>query len=70
VDLSTVTLGGSNILFGHSDTNAAASTEANRAALNVTIIDNISVDAIPEPTTFSLLALVLAAFGFVARWGR
>ena len=62
VDLSTVTLGGGNILFGHSDTNSATSTDANRVALNVTIIDNISVDAIPEPATAALC--LLGALGF------
>jgi hypothetical protein len=65
VDLSTVTLGGGNILFGHSDTNAGASTDPNDIALNVTIIDNISV--VPEPGTF--LLCVLGAIGtlFVRR---
>ena len=56
VDLNTVTLSGGNILFGHHDTNAGVSTDANRSLLNVTLIDNISVTAVPEP---SALALVL-----------
>ncbi len=58
VDLSTVTLGGGNILFGHSDTNAASSTEPNDTLLNVTLIDNVCV--IPEPASLSLLGLSLA----------
>ena len=62
VDLSTVTLGGGNILFGYSDTNATASTDPNDVALNVTIIDNIEV--IPEPGTF-----VLCIFGALALMG-
>jgi len=44
VDLSMLTLGGSNILFGHSDTNATSSTDPNDTLLNVTLIDNIRVD--------------------------
>jgi len=60
VDLSTVTLGGGNILFGHSDTNTGASTDANRAALNVTLIDNISVTNVPEPASALLIGLGLA----------
>src|SRR3954451_10971929 len=59
VDLSTVTLGGSNILLGMSDTNATSSTDPNRVALNVTLIDNILVD-VPEPST-----IVLCLFGAI-----
>jgi hypothetical protein len=58
IDLTTVTLGGGNIFFGHSDTNATSSTDPNDALLNVTLIDNIRV--IPEPTA-SLLGLTAAA---------
>ena len=61
VDLSTVTLGGGNIFFGHSDTNTGPSTDANRATLNVTLIDNITVE-VPEPAT-ALLCLI-GAIGF------
>jgi len=57
VNLSTVTLGGGNIFFGHDDTNAASSTDPNRADLNVTLIDNILVEQVPEPASLSLLAL-------------
>ena len=68
VDLSTVALGGGNIFFGHSDTNAGASTEANRVALNVTLIDNITVTGVPEPSTLCLLGTAaVAAIGFVRR---
>lgn len=55
VDLSTVTLGGENILFGHSDSNAGASTDANDSLLNITLIDNIVV--VPEPSTACLALL-------------
>jgi hypothetical protein len=69
VNLSTVTLGGGNILFGHSDTNGTVSADANRVALNVTLIDNIDVSAIPEPTSFALVVLGAAA-GLLRRGRR
>lgn len=56
IDLNTVTLGGGNIFFGHSDTNNSSSTDPNDAALLFTLIDNIVVT--PEPGSLSLLALV------------
>jgi hypothetical protein len=65
VDLSTVTLGGSNILLGMSDTNATSSTDPNRVALNVTLIDNILVD-VPEPST-NVLCLFGAIGGLFMR---
>ena len=57
VDLSTVSLGGGNIFFGHDDTNAGISTDPNRTLLNVTLIDNIQVSAIPEPASMALFGL-------------
>ncbi len=57
IDLSTVTLGGGNIFFGHSDTNSSSSSDPNDTLLNVTLIDNVSV--VPEPGTL-MLSLVLA----------
>jgi hypothetical protein len=57
VDLSTVSFGGGDIFFGHNDTNGGSSTDPNRIALNVTLIDNIQVMAVPEPSTFVLCAL-------------
>jgi hypothetical protein len=53
VDLSTVTLGGGNIFFGHGDTNASSSTDPNDSLLNVTIIDNVVV--IPESASAEFL---------------
>lgn len=55
IDLTTVTLGGGNIFFGHSDTNATSSTDPNDAALLFTLIDNINV--VPEPAALALLGL-------------
>lgn len=55
IDLSTVTLGGGNIFFGHSDINAGSSADPNDEALLFTLIDNISVT--PEPASLVLLAL-------------
>jgi len=55
VDLNTVTLAGGNILFGHHDTNAVVSTDLNRSLLNVTLIDNIRVTAVPEPSALALI---------------
>lgn len=65
VDLSTVTLGGGNILFGHSDTNSGASTDSNRVALNVTLIDNIRVESVEVPEPTSLLLCTVALLGCV-----
>jgi hypothetical protein len=55
IDTTGLTLGGGNIFFGHSDTNAGSSTDVNDAALLFTLIDNISV--VPEPGSLVLLAL-------------
>ena len=58
----SVTLGGGNIFFGHSDINASSSTDPNAPALLFTLIDNIVV--VPEPAALGLLApmgLALAA---------
>ena len=59
VDLSTVTLGGGNILFGHSDTNATSSADPNDSLLNITLIDNVRV--VPEPTALTLCLLGLVS---------
>lgn len=67
VDLSTVALGGGNILFGHSDTNATSSTDPNRVALNVTLIDNVQITDVPEPGTFVLSACGAAGALVLAR---
>jgi hypothetical protein len=53
IDLTTVTLGGGNIFFGHSDTNATSSTDPEDVNLLFTLIDNVRV--VPEPASLSLL---------------
>ncbi len=57
VDLSTVTLAGGNIFFGHSDTNATSSTDPNDGALLFTLVDNIQVTQVPAPGSIALLGL-------------
>jgi hypothetical protein len=52
VDLSTVTLGGSNILFNHYDINANSTTNQDRLIFG--LIDNIRVEVIPEPSSLAL----------------
>jgi hypothetical protein len=61
VDLTTVTLGGDNIFFGHSDTNATSSTDPNDGALLFTLIDNINV--VPEPHVGAIMILSLLGLG-------
>lgn len=53
IDLNTVSLGGGNIFFGHSDINATSSSDPNDSALLFTLVDNIAV--VPEPGTLSVL---------------
>lgn len=68
VDMSTVTAGGGNIFFGHGDTNSSSSSDPNDSLLNVTLIDNIRVTGIPEPSTAVLLfGATLAVAGLASR---
>lgn len=60
IDATTVTMAGDNIFFGHSDTNATSSTDANDVHLLFTLIDNVHVT--PEPGSLLLLALGGAFF--------
>ena len=65
IDLAGLTLGGGNILFGHSDINATTSTDPNDTLLNITLIDNIRVETldgkVPEPASGALVGLGLLA---------
>lgn len=65
VDLSTVTLGGGNIFFGHSDINGTSSTDPNAPALLFTLIDNVRV--VPEPSTLAVLGAAGAMLGLRRR---
>lgn len=65
IDPTTVTFGGGNIFFGHSDINATSSTDVNDAALLFTLIDNIAVT--PEPISLTLLAGGLGLIAFRRR---
>lgn len=68
VDISAMVLGGGNIFFGHSDTNATSSADPNDAALLFTLIDNVRIEqarvSVAEPGTLVLLALALPLIGF------
>ncbi len=66
VNLSTVTLGGGNIFFGHTDSNAGSSTDPNDFLLNVTLIDNLVV-VVPEPSTVALAVCGGVGFLLLAR---
>lgn len=69
VSLTGLNLGGGNIFFGHSDTNNGSSTDPNRASLNVTLIDNVVVTAVPEPSALGL-CLIGATVTLVRRRRR
>lgn len=57
----TVPTGGGNILFGHADVNGSTSSDPFYADLNFTLIDNVVVRVVPEPT-----ALMLATTAAIA----
>lgn len=60
LDTSFFTTGGSNILFGMSDTNNTTNTNASLLEqLQFTLIDNVRVVQIPEPGSFALGSLAL-----------
>jgi hypothetical protein len=46
---------GENIFFGHSDINATSSTDPNDSALLFTLIDNVFIHVVPEPSSLGLL---------------
>jgi hypothetical protein len=50
-------LTGDNIFFGHSDTNATSSTDVNDIHLLFTLIDNVVVSVVPEPSALALVAI-------------
>ena len=62
VPTTGITLGGDNFLLGQSDINASSSTDPNDRDLLFGLFDNVTVSAVPEPSTmavFSIGALAL-----------
>lgn len=55
IDPNTVTFGGNNFFFGHSDTNLTSSTDPQDVNLLFTLVDNVAV--VPEPGS-AVLALL------------
>ncbi len=67
VPITGLTTSGSNVFFGHSDSNAGSSTDVNDVNLLFTLIDNVVV--VPEPSSLVLcLATVLGAMASRRRW--
>jgi len=66
-DASALTLGGNNIGLGQSDVNA---TTTRHPSLLFTVYDNLTVYEVPEPASFTLVVLSMAAVGLVARRRR
>lgn len=62
VNLGAVTLGGGNFFLGHADTNATSSTDAIARTLLFSLYDNVTVTAIPEPTSWGLAVIAAVAW--------
>jgi hypothetical protein len=54
---SALTLGGSQVSLGADDSGLSGSSVANNQLLNADMWDNLTITAIPEPTSISLLGL-------------
>ena len=57
VDISAITLGGSNVFLGHFDINGTSSTDTNAPAMLFSLVDNVRVEEVPEPASLSLLGV-------------
>jgi hypothetical protein len=67
VPTSGLTLGGNNILLNQYDINNTSSTDVNATALLFGLFDNVTVTAVPEPSTFALLGAAGVIFGVARR---
>jgi hypothetical protein len=67
VNMTGLTIGGGNIFFGHSDTNATSSNDPNDTLLNVTLIDNVQVTGVPEPGSFAMMAAAVSCLMAIRR---
>jgi len=67
VDLTTVTLGGNNILLNYFDTNGTVSGDPNAGSLLFGLFDNVRVTVVPEPSTLALGVIGAASFLFLRR---
>ena len=56
VPASGITLGGNNFLLNHFDINSATSSDPNAGSLIFGLFDNVTVSAVPEPSTMTLFA--------------
>jgi hypothetical protein len=67
INLTGLTLSGGNILFTHFDTNAASSTDPLAPTLLFSLVDNVTVNQIPEPSAGLLVLLGCAGLGLRRR---
>ncbi|MDQ6632141.1 MAG: PEP-CTERM sorting domain-containing protein [Verrucomicrobiota bacterium] len=67
VDTNGLTLGGNNIFLDRWEQNASVSTDPNRRALLFGLVDNVRVEAVPEPATYAMGLLGMAGLYFARR---
>jgi hypothetical protein len=67
INLTGLTLSGGNILFTHFDTNAASSTDPLAPTLLFSLVDNVTVNQIPEPSAGLLVLLGCAGLSLRRR---
>lgn len=59
--LTNATFSGDQLFFAHSDINATSSTDPFSNLSSFGLIDNVQVEAVPEPATLAVLGLAAAA---------
>ncbi len=67
VNLTGLTLSGSNILFTHFDTNTSSSTDPLAPTLLFSLVDNVTVNQIPEPSAGLIAVLGCVGLGLRRR---